>query len=179
MIRTIRIFLFVFLLAIALDLAAQQSATNKKGAKTTEKTPAKSTGTHKFFVIPRTYIGGTYSGGPITKIEFDQLLKKGFTAHDTLGNNYRIVGFDFTYAERNLYEDSIGNLQVLVDYLNEYCPGDTVSTGISNSIYDRIKPGDTVFIDHVQLRALPGNTLFSPGDSLALSGKGMKCVIVK
>ena len=127
---------------------------------------------------PNVYLG-TYSGGVIPKQKFDDLLKNGFTSYDSDRNKYSIAGFDFTYAEHVLYEDEGGNLQVLVDYLNEYCPGDTISANISLTLYQRIKAGDTIFIDNIKLHSLPGNTLLSAGDTSIIAGKAMKCVISK
>jgi hypothetical protein len=57
----------------------------------------------------------------------------------------------FSYGERNLYEDSLGNLIVLTDYLSEWCAGDTVSPAISNNIFYKTKPGDTAYIDQIRV----------------------------
>jgi len=174
--RSVNTFLLIFLLILGLKVWAQQKAGNKAGNKPADHAVK----AHKALLLPGVYFGNTgLAGGVYPKKEFDDLLKKGFTAHDSVGNKYQIVGFDFTYAERNLYEDSIGNLEVLVDYMNEYCVGDTISSGISGSIYERIKEGDTVYIDHVTLLKNPGNTLLSANDTSELLGKGLKCVIVK
>jgi hypothetical protein len=110
------------------------------------------------------------SGGPISKMEFDRLLKQGLTAKDSLGNTYRVDGFSFSYAERNLYEDSVGNLMMLTDYLSEFCPGDTVSPAVSNNIYYKTKPGDTAYFEQVKV-ALP--------DGRKLPAKSMRFVLTK
>ncbi len=86
------------------------------------------------------------------------------------------MGFEFGYAERMLYEDSLGSLMVVVDYLTEYCPGDTISGGISASIYDRIKVGDTMYFDRVSILKPVGN---SDEEGNVISGKGMKFFITK
>lgn len=172
MIRTVYVLLLVFLLVAGINAWAQQKAKNK-----TESKPVKG---HAKLLKPTTYLGNSdFSGGVMPKAEFKQMLRKGFSSRDSFGNKYTIVGFDFTYAERNLYEDSVGNDEVLTDYLYEYCPGDTVSSNITNNIYGRIKAGDTVFVEHVKLRILPGNTLLSAADTNLIEGRGMKCVIVK
>lgn len=105
------------------------------------------------------------SGGTIPKQLFDSLLRQGVRAQDTAG---QVSGFMFNYKERNIYEDSVGNIIVLTDLLTEYCPGDTLTPGISNSIYLRTKKGDTAYFDNIRL-TLPGK-----GE---VPGKGMKFVI--
>ena len=174
--RLANIFLSLFLTIVFVPVWAQQNA----GSNTDKSKPAQEKTLPKKILRPNVYLDSSnYSGGEIPKKELDDLLKKRLTAHDSSGNNYRIIGFDFTYAERNLYEDSIGNSEVLVDYMNEYCPGDTITTDISGSIFDRAKAGDTVFIDHIQLMPYPGNTILSPTDTAIIAGKGLKCIIVK
>lgn len=87
------------------------------------------------------------SGGDISKHVFDSLLKQGLTARDSAGHICKVNGFMFTYAELKLYEDEVGKLIWLMDYLSEYCAGDTVTSNISGSIYDRTKVGDTLYFD--------------------------------
>jgi hypothetical protein len=136
--------------------------------------------------VPPVYLGNSdYSGGLIKKKVFDSLLRQGLKSRDSLGNTYRPIGFDFSYAERNLYEDSAANLVVLTDFSSEYCTGDTLSADISTStenaqsIYQRTKAGDTAYFDHIKLHILPGNVIFSGRDTLPILGRGMKFVIVK
>ncbi len=130
--------------------------------------------------MPDVYFGHTsISGGKLKKAVFDSLVKLGLSSRDTLGNTYKVLGFDFTYAERNLYEDSTANYIVVADYNYEYCPGDTISKGISRSLFSRTKPGDTVFFDKIKvLKQLKDPTQFLP-DSMAIIGRAIKCVIVK
>jgi hypothetical protein len=65
-------------------------------------------------------------------------------------------------------------LLVDIDYLSEYCTGDTLSTGISNSIYDRLKVGDSAFFNKIDiLRTVPGKP------AMVVSGIGMKFYITK
>ena len=175
--RAINIFTITFLTVCCLKLFAQQIA-GKAAAKTNEKP-------RKLF-IPPVYLGhSAYSGGAIRKQLFDSLLKQGLSAHDSLGNIYRVAGFDFSYAERNLYEDSVANLVVLTDFQSEYCPGDTISldlslaTETSPSIYQRTKAGDTVYFDHIRLFAQHGNKIFPSLDTLPILGRGMKFTITK
>lgn len=99
------------------------------------------------------YLGkSTLLGGPISKRVFDSLLKQGVVARDSAGNTFHVEGFMFTYAELKLYEDAVGKLVWLTDYQAEYCNGDSISTNIRNSIFDRTKVGDTVYIDDIMLR---------------------------
>ncbi len=156
----------VALLAVSNVLLAQKAAKNgKKQNATTEQTVAP---------IPnsiRSYLGGSgLYGGPISKRLFDSYLSQGLIAKDSMGNQYKVDGFTFGYAERNLYEDSVGNLMVLTDYLSEFCPGDSVSAAISNNIYHKTKPGDTAYFENVKV-ALP--------DGKRVGAKSMKFVLTK
>ena len=167
--RTYSILLLTGLIAVCIASWAQQA---KK--KTT-----------KVF-MPPVYLGNSgYTGGAIRKAEFDQLLKQGLQAHDSLGNKYRIVGFDFSYAERNLYEDSSANLVLLADFSSEYCTGDTISSDISQStedkpsLYDRTKAGDTAYFSNILLTTCPGNTILTIPDTVTILGRDMKFVITK
>ena len=150
--------------------------------------------------MPPVYLGHSDKrGGPIKKDAFNSLLKQGLTCQDSLGNKYRIVGFDFGYSERKLYEDSVGNLITMMDYTSEYCPGDTLSTDISTtrvtaiqnyidgapdegdvsrSIYERVKVGDTVYFDHVIVAKYLNATESLP-DNEAIMGRSMKFYFVK
>lgn len=110
------------------------------------------------------------SGGNITKRIFDSLLRQGVTSRDSAGRTYRIEGFAFSYGERNLYEDSVGKLMILTDYLTEYCFGDTLGTFLLNNITERSKAGDTVYFDQF--------SLISP-EGRPANGKFMKFVLVK
>ena len=110
--RVFNLFLLGMSLFFCFRLMAQQ--TNKT------KTPVKLGNSKKIF-LPPVYLGkSNLYGGTIKKRTFDSLLKQGITARDSLGNKYKIVGFDFSYAERGLYEDSVGNDQILTDFQSQY-----------------------------------------------------------
>ena len=145
---------------------AQQNNKDKK-----QKTNAPK----KVAIRPTIYLGHSdFAGGKISVGRFNTLLKQGINAHDSLGNKYNIIGFYFNYAERKLYEDSAGEALLQFDLLREFCPGDTISSTISESIYDRVKRDDTVFFDQVML------TKIKPGQRLdTFLGKDMKCAITK
>jgi hypothetical protein len=108
------------------------------------------------------------SGGTISKSDFDQLAPAGIRIKDA--NGAFIEGFSFTYGERNIYEDSVGNEKRITEYLTEYCMGDTLSPIIAHTINDRSKPGDTAYYDDIHIRL--------PNGKPAL-GKPMKFVITR
>ncbi len=129
-------------------------------------------------LVPMVTLGpGNYMGGNIKKRVFDSLAHFPLSSKDSLGNVYRVIGFDFTFGERNLYEDSVANLMVVTDYLHEYCPGDTLSAGIAATLFGRTKPGDTVYIEKVKVVRKAGD-VFMP-DSTAILGRSLKCIITK
>jgi len=173
--RTVNILLLVLFSAIGVNLLAQQAA---KG-KTEGKQPANATAGKKIF-LPPVYLGKSeYRNGPIKRETFKELLKQGLTSHDSLGNRYRIVGFQFSYAERMVYEDSLGNLQMVMDYASEYCPGDTMTAGIAESIYERVKPGDTLYFDRINVVKYLKNSTQTQPENEAFNARGMKFFIVK
>jgi hypothetical protein len=160
---TTRIVLFVVCAGFAASLWAQQKKTDKKSEATATKS--------KYSTSVPAYLGhSTWTGGYVPKNVLDSLLKQGVVATDSAGNNYKVVNFRFNYAERHLYEDSIGNDMILTDYMIEYCPGDTLSASIASSIYQRTKEGDTVYIDQINL--------VRPDDGPAV-GKAMKFVVTQ
>lgn len=117
------------------------------------------------------YLGkSTIDRGQISKHVFDSLMLQGLTSKDSAGREYKVVQFAFTYAERNAYEDSVGNPMILADYLADFCFGDTLNAFLKVNIPERSKPGDTVFIDQVLLKAPEGYNA---------NGKSIKLVLTK
>jgi hypothetical protein len=165
---------FMMLLLPGLALFGQA----KKGKPATDGKPKTEAPKVVRNLVPMVTFGNcNYTGGNIKKHVFDSLAHFPLSSKDSMGNVYRVIGFDFTYGERNLYEDSVANLMVVTDYLHEYCPGDTLSAGITATLFDRTKPGDTVFIEKVKVVRKVGET-FLP-DSTAILGRSFKCVIIK
>ncbi len=173
--RSVKVILFIFLLAVGFHLLAQQKSNGK--AANAEQSPSNS----KKALFPTVYLGRSeFKGGAISKAEFDRLLKQGLTSSDSLGNKYKVVDFDFNYIERELFEDSIGNMKVMTEILYEHCKGDTITRNISSGIYDRSKPGDTVYIDQVSVvRYKPGKGNKPIFDSVVLGARGIKCILTK
>jgi hypothetical protein len=168
---------------------AQQKAKSAPDKKQAEKQqPA----VRRIFEPP-VYLGNsTNYGGTIPKNAFIELMKQGLTSKDSLGRLYKVSSFNFTYAERNLYEDSVGNLMVKADFSSLYCVGDTLPETITRyipasqsrvneetlGIYQRLKAGDTVYFDRITVLKYTPNATLAP-DSTAILGRGMKFVITK
>ena len=164
----------VFMMMFCASLFAQQKTNAKPDAKkATKEEVAK---VKKVAVRPRLYLGNSdFSGGKIKAKTFDSLLRQGIHSHDSLGNQLQVIGFNFNYAERRLYEDSVGDPKWEIDFSTEYCPGDTITPGIAETIYSRIKHGDTVFIEQaVVVRAGKKNSLAD-----TTLGHIMKCEITR
>lgn len=155
--------------AALLSLFMVFSYTRAQKAKSTVKAiAAEKTST----TVAKTFLGSSgLQGGPITKADFDRYLRQGLTARDSAGTAFEVKEFMFSYAERNLYEDSIGKLMILTDFLSEFCPGDTVTTAVTNNIYYKTKPGDTAYFDHIKVRV--------PSSGQIIQSSPMKFVIVK
>lgn len=145
-------------MATAYNLVAQSQNKDEKAKKPKPKP------------IP-TYLGKSeMSGGMISESMFDKLVLEGLTAKDSAGRPFKVTGFLINYGERNLYEDSVGNMMVITDYLGEACAGDTLNTFLKTNIPERSKPGDTVYFDQIMVKAPEG---------YIAHGKGMKFVLTK
>lgn len=155
-------------IVVAMLLFVSYALMAQKAKKENGKDPAPAGASAK---IVHPYLGRSdYSSGQIAKRTFDSLLKQGVTARDADGNTFKVASFTFSYAERNLYEDSVGKLMVLTDFFSEYCLGDTVTRVISLNIYHRTKPGDTAYFDNIKVTLPEGNQVGT---------KGMKFVLTK
>jgi hypothetical protein len=172
--RTVKFLLLLVLVVAGMDLAARQKS-NAKVEKAQSGTESRKV------LYPNVYLGQyEFAGGPIKKGDFDRLLKRGVTSKDSAGNKYKVIGFEFDYYERQLYEDSIGNLKVMTDILSEYCPGDTISGNVAYSIYDRSKPGDSVFLDRVKVvKYIDPTSGKTTPETEAILAKVFKAYIVK
>jgi hypothetical protein len=181
--RTINILLLIFLMVAGINLLGQQKADSRSSGKTK--------GGIKHMFMPTVYLGNSdYKGGPIQKDKFVALMKQGLTSRDSLGNKYHVVDFDFSYAEKKVYEDSMGNLMRITDFSTERCYGDTLSWNLTESgdtlrdgevrygIYDRAKPGDTIYFDHIMVEKRGRNSVLMISDTIPIAARGIKCVIV-
>jgi hypothetical protein len=158
--------LLIAAIALLVTAAYAQRKTPKASTPAASATPmAKPAGKPVMDVV----IGNSnYSGGNISKGEFDANAVHGVRIKNAQGAY--VEGFSFTYGERNLYEDSVGNEKPVTEYLTEYCMGDTLSPIIRNTIAQRTKPGDTAYYDDIHIR-MP--------DGRAALGKSMKFVITR
>src|SRR5690349_758121 len=104
--------LILLLVAGAFILKVSAQRTTKKGSKTTDNAAVKATGPVKDVPV---YLGASgLTGGTIRKGQFDSFARQGLTLDGTqIGG--AITSFNFVYAERGLFEDSIGNSIYLVD----------------------------------------------------------------
>jgi len=155
---------FLIFCLFAADARAQQAdparGLNRAAGEQKKDTTAKK---RKLYPVVLGY--SELSGGGIGKTTFDSLMRQGLKA----GDSARVSGFVFNYMERNIYEDSIGNIIPVTDLFTEYCPGDTLAPTISNSIYLRTKRGDTAFFDNIKL--------IRSADGREVPGRSMKFVI--
>jgi hypothetical protein len=106
-------------------------------------------------------------GGVIPDHVFDSLACLPITARDKSGRPAQVVSYTLTFAERTLAEDSAGNPMLAVDYFSEVCNGDTLNAVLRNNLFDRTKPGDTVWYERIQVATAAGQT----------GGKTMKFVL--
>jgi hypothetical protein len=140
--RTAKYFLITVGLCLTASLWAQNAkddAAKKKAAK---------------FPGYAVYLGNSNYCDTIMRLPkrvFDSLMKQGLTSRDSSGKPFEFRSFVFTYGERMLYEDSVGNLVVMTDMMIEYCPGNKLTENITQSLFQRTKKGDTAYIDDILL----------------------------
>jgi hypothetical protein len=144
--------LLVLLAGVSLTGVYAQNVKKKKGGEVTQKE------------VPKPLAGLPLSWGErvlqeaekISAPLFQALMQKPLSVTTGAG---LVQGFAFTYAERALYEDSVGNPLILTDYMTEYCFGDTLSKNIKLLLPSRVKAGDTVYIANVKVQPAEGKTV--------------------
>lgn len=155
----------VYLLTLLLSLGVVYSVYAQKEQKDDKEKKKK-----KVYKVP-VYLGNTnIKDTAIPHYVFDSLLATKITARDSNGSAYQIHGYLFTYGERNLYEDSVGNLMWVTDLLSEYCYGDTMTSWLLGAITDRTKYGDTIYFDQIKTTSPEGKPV---------DGKPMRIVLTK
>ena len=100
---------------------------------------------------------------------FDSLLRQGFTSRDSNGRVFDVKSFMFTYCERKLYEDSIGNPMILTDYISEYCFDNKLKDYQLAALLDRSKWGDTLIIEKIKLEAADSTAAGAAGKALKIT----------
>ncbi len=140
--------ILLLLAVISLVAVVYEQSSAQQVIATFDKDPRKDSVNKKVVTYPVLLGSSDLSGGVISKQLFDSLLHQGLRPQDP---EARVAGFLFNYMERNIYEDSVGNIIPVTDLLMEYCPGDTLTTAISSSIYYRTKRGDTAYFDDIRV----------------------------
>jgi hypothetical protein len=166
--NTIRTILLITILIVSGNIWAQKGD-KKKQLDAAAKVPVKKSNYVAKSVM--VYLGhSSICSGVIPKRTFDSLIRQGLVAKDSVGNYYRINGFNFNYVLRSFDEDSLGKVILTTEYLQEYCNGDTLSNAIKRNILGITKPGDTVYIDQIK-------TVTQKGDPIP--AKSLKIVLSK
>jgi hypothetical protein len=93
--------------------------------------------------------GGNISSGNISKQAFDSLIQLPLIAKDTQGNLRPVIDFQFSFAERALYEDSTGRPVIMTDYYSVACPDGKLPAEWIKMLHERAKNGDTVYVDEI------------------------------
>lgn len=118
------------------------------------------------------YLGNSsIDSGLVSKRTFDSLIRQGLTAKDSAGHPYNVNSFFMTFCERAVYEDSVGNLMLMTDYLSEYCFDSKLKEYQLNVLLERTKKGDTVIFEDIKLTSADSNK--------GAHGKPMRLIISK
>jgi hypothetical protein len=88
----------------------------------------------------------------ISKQQFDSLIALPLCARDSANNFYKVLSFEFTYAERGLFFDSADLPIIITDYTNVVCQGDTIPKRWVENFKERSYKGDTIYFDRVIAR---------------------------
>lgn len=140
--------LFIILTACSI-VVLQQASAQKPDKKKTTKAVKQVAKVHEVDV---TLGHSSLKGGAVSKKVFDSLLKQGIMVAG--GGN--VEGFMFAYSERNYYEDSVGNPIRVMDYWEEFCPGNQLTDAVKESIFYRTKPGDTAYMERIKVKMPDG-----------------------
>ena len=121
-------------------------------------------------VVPvKVYLGNSdIDTGIIKKPLFDSLLKQGLTSRDSNGRVFNVKSYMFTFCERMLYEDSVGNPFVTTDYLSEFTFDSKLKEYQLNALLERTKKGDTVIFEQIQLEAADSTKAHAVGKPLRI-----------
>ncbi len=92
--------------------------------------------------------------GILVKPAFDSLLKQGLTSKDSNGRVFEVKSFMMTFCERNIYEDSVGNLMPVTDYLSEYSFDSKLKPYQLTYVLEHRKKGDTIIFEHIKLQSV-------------------------
>ncbi|MCB9046326.1 MAG: hypothetical protein H6550_09320 [Chitinophagales bacterium] len=156
--RTAQILMLLLVAITAPNAFADEKDQDKEKAKKPKPVP-----------VP-VYIGNSdIDSGVISKQLFDSLLRQGFTSRDSNGRVFDVKSFMFTYCERNLYEDSIGNPMILTDYLSEFCFDNKLKDYQLEGILSRSKWGDTLILEKITLNAADSTKAGAHGKQVKLT----------
>jgi len=91
----------------------------------------------------------SYGDKYMTKRVFDSLIKTPLQSIDSSKKSYSVQLFDMVFAERNLYEDSVGNAIVIPDYSSYNNKGAVMNENHLSYILNHAKIGDTLFVNDI------------------------------
>jgi hypothetical protein len=132
----------------------------------------------KHLFVPNAFLGNSQirSGG----VKVDQmatLLQQGLTSQDSSGNKFKVIAFNFTFADPEPYEDSAGNMQLLTDYSSQYITGNMLDSVTSKFVLDHLRPADTFYFDRISVVRYIKNTDRTYPDSTAFEARPFKCYV--
>ncbi len=153
--RKVHIFMLLIGALVTLNVAAGEDDKEK------QKKP-------KIVPIPVYFGNSDIDSGIVPKQVFDSLLKQGFTSRDSNGRVFHVNSFMFTYCERNLYEDSVGNPIIVTDYLSEFNFNNKLKEYQLDAILYKSKWGDTLIIEKITLTSADSAKATGFGKSLKL-----------
>lgn len=136
---------------LSFSVGAQQRQGSGKASKA-----AAATSKPTAVLVSVTLGNSTVNDSVMTPEEFNRRVKEGLKVADPRFAGAAMEGFDFTYMERNIYEDSVGNFIPVVDVLTERCPGDTLTPVAISAMSYRAKHGDTALFNNIRMRLPDG-----------------------
>lgn len=115
------------------------------------------------------YFGSSHiDSAAVKKPLFDSLITQELTCTDSNGRVFNVTQFRFTFCERVLYEDSVGNPLLLTDYHAEFAIDNKLDDFQRDVLLRRAKPGDTLIIEKITLEAADSTKAGAHGKPIKL-----------
>jgi hypothetical protein len=106
-------------------------------------------GSKKVSYKGKAYLADGTGSGKISKRAFDSLLNFSLIARDSQNKEHLVSQYVFTYAERAVYEDSTGKLQIMTDYYSIESDKGKLPEYWLRSLKERTKAGDTAIYSEI------------------------------
>lgn len=92
---------------------------------------------------------GAIAAGKISVKDFERVLKSKLVSKDSAGRLNPVISFNFSYAERGVFEDSTGKMRIMTEYYAIQSELGELPDFFLNSIKGLAKHGDTIIYNEI------------------------------